>query len=466
MKSRFPDACIGAAVMRNRRGLRSTLQAGLLATILFTRALLPGIALASDQIPAPAQSRPIAVVGAAIHPVSGPDVPDGTILFDRGKITAIGTGIPVPPGAQVIDGRGRHVYPGLISADTYLGLTEIGAIRASNDYTETGRINPNVRAETAVNPESELIPVTRSNGILLTVVAPRGPLVAGLSALMRLDGWTWEEMTLKAPAALNVFWPSMIIRRGPGVVPGEEEQRAARDRQLEELKGAFRDARAYRRAKLTSGQAGGARHDSDRRWEAMVPVLEGKVPVVVWANEIQQIQAAVAWAEAESLRVIIGGGHDSWRVAGLLREKHIPVIVGGTHRLPDRRFEAYDTPFTLPAKLAEAGVPFAIMSPDEAPHARNLPYEAATAAAYGLPKDAALKAITLSPAQIFGIADRVGSLEVGKDATLIVTTGDPLEIRTQVEEAFIEGRRIDLSNKQTELYRKYRVKYGMEPRGK
>jgi imidazolonepropionase-like amidohydrolase len=437
-----------------------------LAAMLLVRAFVPGTTLASDQIPAPAQSGPIAIVGATIHPVSGPDVAGGTILFDKGKIVALGTAVQVPPGAQVIDGRGRHVYPGLISADTYLGLTEIGAIRASNDHTETGRINPNVRAETAVNPESELIPVTRSNGILLVVVAPRGPLVAGMSAVMRMDGWTWEEMTLKAPAALNVFWPSMIIRRGLSVSPGEEEQRAARDRQLEELKCAFRDARAYRQAKLASGQAGVSRHDSDRRWEAMVPVLEGKVPVVVWANEVQQIQAAVAWAEAESLRVIIGGGHDSWRVAGLLREKRIPVIVGGTHRLPDRRYEAFDTPFTLPAKLDAAGVQFAIMCPDEAPHARNLPYEAATAAAYGLPKDAALKAVTLNPAQMFGIADRVGSLEVGKDATLIVTTGDPLEIRTQVEEAFIEGRRIDLSNKQTELYRKYRVKYGMEPQWK
>jgi imidazolonepropionase-like amidohydrolase len=414
--------------------------------------------LASDQIPDPSQKQPIAIVGATIHPVSGPEVPGGTILFDKGKISAIGANVQTPPSAIIIDGRGRHVYPGLISPRTYLGLTEIGAARATNDYAEVGRINPNVRAETAVNPESEIIPVTRSNGILLAVVMPSGPLLSGMSAVIRLDGWTWEDMTMKSSAALNVTWPSMTINRNPSATPGEEDQRKERDRQLDELRNAFRDARAYMQAKRASGD-GGSTHKADLRWEAMIPVLEGKVPVVVWAEEIQQIQSAVSWAEAEGVRLIIGGGHDSWRVTGLLREKRIPVIVGGTHRLPYRRFEGFDTPFALPAKLAAAGVQFAIMNPDDTAHERSLPYEAATAAAYGLPKDEALKAITLYPAQIFGIADRVGTLEPGKDATLIVTTGDPLEIRTQVEMGFIEGRQIDMSNKQTALYKKYQVKY-------
>jgi imidazolonepropionase-like amidohydrolase len=336
---------------------------------------------------------------------------------------------------------------------------EIGAVRASRDFAETGRINPNVRAEVAVNPESEIIPVTRANGITTFVTSPRGGLISGLSAVMMSDGWTWEEMTLKAPAALEVQWPSMTIARGWWVTKSEEEQKKDRDRALTELAEAFRDARAYMAAKKAEGQKGIPHHNTDVRWEAMIPVLEGKVPVVVTATEVQQIQAAVAWAQQEGLRLIIKGGHDAWRVTDLLKRHGVPVLAGGIHRLPSRRFEKYDEPFTLPKKLYEAGIPFAIISEDEAPHERNLPYQAAQAAAYGLPKEEALKAITLYPAQIFGVADRIGSLEVGKDATLIVTTGDPLEIVTQVEMEFIQGRRIDLRSKHTMLYEKYKEKY-------
>ena len=414
---------------------------------------LPGLLQASDQIPGKAQQGPIAVVGATIHPVTGPVMEGGTILFDGGKIVALGASVSLPEGTERIDGTGRHVYPGLISADTYLGLTEIGAVRASNDRTETGRINPNVRAETAFNPESELIPVSRANGILTAVSSPAGGLISGTGAMMLMDGWTWEEMTFTSPAALYVSWPSMTINRAPWVRQTEEEQKKQRDQSLQELTGAFADARAYGRAKAAG------RTDIDLRWESMIPVLEGKVPVVIRADEAEQIQAAVAWAERESLRIIIAGGHDAWRVASLLKAKNIPVLAGGIHRLPSRRFEAYDEPFVLPKKLYDAGIPFAIISDGDAAHERSLPYHAATAAAYGLPRDEALRALTINPAQIFGVADRIGSLEPGKDATLIVTTGDPLEIRSQVEVAFIQGRRVDLSSRHTMLYEKYREKY-------
>jgi imidazolonepropionase-like amidohydrolase len=414
---------------------------------------------ASNQIPAKPQERTIAIVGATIHPVSGPAVERGTIVFDKGKITAIGANVQIPNGAEVIDASGKHVYPGLISPDTYLGLTEIGAVRASRDHTETGRINPNVRAEVAINPDSELFPVTRANGITMAVTFPRGGVIAGTSAAIMLDGWTWEEMTYKAPAALSVNWPRMTINRAPWVRQSEEEQKKERDAALKELADAFRDARAYMVARNAGQQRGVPYHNVDMRWEAMIPVLQRKVPVVVWAREVQQIQAAVAWAEQENIDLIIGGGHDAWRVADLLKQKNIPVLAGGIHRLPVRRFEAYDEPFLLPNKLHAAGIRFAIISEEEAPHERNLPYNASHAAAYGLPKDEALKAITLYPAQIFGIADKVGSLEIGKDATLIVTTGDPLEIMTNVEMEFIQGRKIDLTSRHTMLYEKYREKY-------
>jgi imidazolonepropionase-like amidohydrolase len=431
--------------------------------VLFLAILFFGAhhAEASDQIPAKSQERPVAIVGGTIHPVTGPPIQNGTIVFDKGTITAIGHDIPLPEGVETIQADGKHIYPALISADTYLGLIEIGAVRASNDRAEAGMINPNVRAETALNPESELIPVTRANGIAVAITAPSGGLISGTSAAMLLDGWTWEEMTLKAPAALNVHWPDMQL---PGAATAAELKKAREKREasIAELHKAFHDARAYMNAKQAEGGTDIPYHEIDSRWESMLPVLEGTVPVVVWANEARQIQSAVAWGDRENLRLIIGGGHDAWRVAGLLKERRIPVLVGGVHRLPGRRFEPYDTPFTLPARLYEAGITFAIITATSAPHERNLPYHAATAAAYGLPPDEALKAITLYPAEIFGIEDRVGSLEVGKDATLIVTTGDPLEITSQVEMQFIQGRRIDLTSRHTMLYEKYRVKYSQK----
>lgn len=421
--------------------------------------LISAYACASDDIPGKIQDHPIAITGATIHPVSGPVIEHGTILFDKGTIVSIGTPVQLPSNVEVINVDGKHVYPGLISSATTIGLSEIGSIRATVDVRETGPINPNIRAEVAVNPESELIPVARANGITLVAATPDGELIAGTSAMIMLDGWTWEEMTLKAPLAMNVIWPEMNILRRPYIRATEEEQKKERDAHLKELADAFRDARAYMTAKKAESEKGLPYHDVDVRWEAMIPVLEGKIPVVVWASDVQQIEAAVAWADREKINIIIGGGHDAWRVADLLKSRNIPVLAGGMQRLPDRRFEEYDEPEMLPMKLYRAGIRFAIITEDEPAHERNLPYQAARAAAFGLPKDEALRAITLSPAQIFGIANRVGSLDSGKDATLIVTTGDPLDIRSNVVMEFIQGKRVDLSSRHTRLYEKYREKY-------
>jgi imidazolonepropionase-like amidohydrolase len=447
------DTTMNTTLLLSSRTLRGLIVAFGLVSV--TTSAFSGI----GQMPAKPQEKPIAIINATIHPVSSPLIESGTILFDKGKIVAVGKDIALPQGTEVIDGSGKHIYPGLMSPDTYIGLMEIGAVRATRDFAETGQINPNVRAEVAVNPESEIIPVTRANGITTFVTAPRGGIISGLSAVMMSDGWTWEEMTLKAPAGLCVQWPAMTLRRGWWVTQSEEEQKKERDKALKELADAFRDARAYMNAKKAEQHKGIPYHNVDLRWEAMIPVLEGKVPVVVTATEVQQIQAAVAWAQQEGLKLIIRGGHDAWRVTDLLKKYDVPVLAGAVHRLPSRRFEKYDEPFTLPKKLFEAGIRFAIITEDEAPHERNLPYQAAQAAAYGLPKDEALKAITLYPAQIFGVADRIGSLEVGKDATLLVTTGDPLEIVTKVEMEFIQGRKVDLSSKHTILYEKYKEKY-------
>jgi imidazolonepropionase-like amidohydrolase len=431
----------------------------LLYAVSLVSVLISPTVYGSDQIPGKPQDHPIAIVGATIHPVSSPAIEKGTILFDKGRIVSLGAGIPIPQGTEVIDGAGKHVYPGLFSSNTTVGLVEIGAVRASRDMTEVGRINPNVRAEAAFNPDSELIPVLRANGITMAVSTPNGGVISGTSAVMMMDGWTWEDMTLKAPAALCVNWPDMSISKSPRWGKSEADQRKERELAIEELTGAFRDARAYMGAKQAESAQGIPYHDTDSRWEAMIPVLQGKVPVVVFADDILEIEAAVAWADREHLKLVIGSGHDAWRVADLPKKHDVAVLAGGIYRLPDRSFEEYDEPFLLPAKLFKAGVRFSIITADEPGHERNLPYHAATAAAYGLPKEEALRAITLSPAEIFGVADRVGSLDPGKDATLIVTTGDPLEIESNVTMEFIQGRKVDLSSKQTALFEKYKEKY-------
>lgn len=418
------------------------------------------VAMGSPEVPGAPQETAIALVGATVCPVSAPPLEDATLVFDQGRVTALGRNVAIPPGAKRIDVRGRRVYPGLINAYSQLGLVEIGAVRATRDYAETGTVNPNARAETAFNPDSELIPVTRSDGVLLSLVAPSGGLISGTSAVMRLDGWTPEDMTLKAPAGMHVEWPRMSPaadwKKGePG--PSQEAQAKTRDDALALLERTFADARAYQKARAAQGPGAG-RHAVDLRWEAMLPVLEGKLPLVVAADEIQQIQAAVAFARRERVRLILYGGYDAPHGASLLKEHRVPVIVSTVHRLPLRRDDAYDAPYSLPERLRAAGVRFCIASQNTS-NARNLPCEAGMAVAYGLPPDEALKAITLYPAQILGVADRVGSLEVGKDATLIVTDGDVLDTPTHVEAAFLEGRAVDLDNRHKRLWRKYQEKH-------
>lgn len=415
--------------------------------------------LAASEIPAKPQDHPIVLSGGTIHTVSGAVIENGMILFDKGKILAVGSNIQIPAGAEKIDVVGKHIYPGLIDANSVIGLTEIGAVRATNDLTETGSINANVRAEVAINPESEIIPVTRANGITVAVTRPGGGVISGTAAAIMLDGWTWEDLTLRAPVGLAVNWPPMTINRAWWEQRSEEDQKKARDRALSELRNAFRDARAYLKAKQSEKTDGVPYHNTDLRWEAMAPVLEGRIPVLVNAEEVQQIQSAVAWAEQENVKVVIVGGYDAWRLTDLLKAKNIPVVVNPIHRTPWRRWEPYDDPATLPKKLFDAGVRFCIAGESGASNERNVPYHAATAASYGLSKEEALKAVTVYPAQILGIADRVGSLEVGKDATLIVTDGDPLEIMSNVTMEFIQGKNITLQSRHTHFYEKYKEKY-------
>ena len=414
--------------------------------------------LSSDQMPAPNQDHPILIQGGTIHTISHGILENADILFVDGKITSVGHNLDIPAEAEIIDASGQHVFPGLISAGSTLGLQEIGAVRATRDYAEVGAVNPNVRANVSYNPDSELIPITRSNGVLLALSVPRSGLVSGTSSLMMLDGWTWEDATLKHPVGLHLFWPSMNI---PKPKPGKQKEKKDKDSRLKSIQkidDLIQESRAYAQLKAT----GSPSFKHDLRLEGMLPVISGEIPVFIHANEVRQIEAAVYWAERQSVKMVLVGGKDSWRVTQLLKDREIPVIYTQTHSTPMRRFEQYDQAFITPSQLYEAGIKFCISnseSPFQTPHIRNLPYYAAKAASYGLSWKEALRSITLSPAEIFGVEEKVGSLEASKDATLFIADGDILDVRTQVNMAFIYGRRVDLSDRHKTLYSKYRNKY-------
>jgi len=429
----------------------------LILTMLLLTMLLAG---ASGAAPS-ARERPLAITGATLHRVNGPDLERGTVLVGTdGRIADVGAAdrVPIPADAERVDATGLHVYPGWINANTVLGLVEIGAVRATNDVAEVGALNPGARAEVAINPSSELIPVTRANGVLVALTAARGGLIAGTSALIALDGWTWEEMTIKAPVAMHVQWPGMGLDRRPEAKKKIEEQIEAREKQIRELTQAFAQAAAYWQARAVAGEKGVPPRDEDVAWAAMRPVVERKIPLVIEANDIAQIHAALEWTEAQDLDMILAGGKDAWRVANELARRQIPVILNGVNDLPARSYEPYDTPYANAVRLHAAGVTVLFSTgPGSfgAANARNLPYEAAKAVAFGLPREAAIRALTLDAAEVFGMADRLGSIDRGKDATLILVDGDPLEAAGQVRRAWIAGRDVDLENRHQRLYEKY-----------
>jgi imidazolonepropionase-like amidohydrolase len=397
----------------------------------------------------------IALVGGTVHPVSGPDIANGTVVIADGKIAAVGANVPVPAGAKVIDVSGKHVYPTLVPAATNLGLVEISAARATVDTAEIGDVNPDARADVAMNFDSELLPVTRSAGVLVAGVTPTGGIVSGSGAAMKLDGWTREDATLRAPAYLTVAWPDLAIDRSPLARFSVRIQEKRRDEALAKLKDVFAEARGYGKARGAEGKAGVPRHDFDPRLEALLPVIDGKIPVLVVADRLAQIRAALAWAKDENVKIVIGGGRDAWRAATELAAAGVPVVLDPVIGLPTRADEPYDLPYAAPGILSKAGVRVAI-SEGDSQFARNLAHQASVAEAYGMPRDKALAAITLEPARILGIADRVGSLEPGKDATLFVSDRDVLDFRYNVVAAYVDGRLLDLSDRHKRLYERYR----------
>jgi len=419
--------------------------------------LLAWTAAAAAQDKATASPRTFSIVGATIHPVSGPDVAGGTIVVRDGKIASISPGTAPEPGAPVVDGKGKHVYPSLFPPMTVLGLEEIDAVRATLDKQELGGINPAARADVAINYDSELLPVARSGGVLVAGVTPIGGIIAGTAVATKLDGWTREDATLKAPAAITIYWPDLRINRSPDASRTVKKQEKTRDEALERLKEAFRDARAYGKARAAEKTAGVPRHDFDPRLDALLPAIDGAIPVVVHAQRLAQIRDAMKWASEEKLRLVIWGGADAWRMADELAKAGVPVILESPLVLPVREDDPYDAQFADAGVLDRAGVRVAFNDGgDDASNVRNFPQLAAMAVAYGYPREKALASLTLEPARILGVDGRIGSLEPGKDATLILTDGDILDLRTRVVGAYIDGRALDLSDRQKRLYERYR----------
>ncbi len=416
--------------------------------------------LATALAAAAAPSGTVALVGGMVHPVGAPDIAHGTVLIQGGKIAAVGKNVNLPPGAQVVDTSGKHVYPSLFPPLTQLGLVEISSVRATVDTTEVGEINPHARGDLAMNFDSELLPVARSAGILLAGVTPNGGIVSGSVAAMKLEGWTREDATLKAPAAVMVNWPDLRIDRSPQARFSVRLQEKRRDEALEKLKEVFAEARAYSRARAAEGKPGVPRHDRDPRLEALLPAIEGKIPVIIGAEDVRQIRAALKWAAEEDLRAAIAGGADGWRIADELVRAKVPVVVDPTLRIPRREDEAYDTQYAGAARLAKAGVRV-IFNDGGSSGGRGGPggpltHQAAMAVAFGFPRDQAVAAMTLEPAKLLGVADRVGSLEPGKDATLFIADGDILDLRSRVIAAYVDGRALDLGDRQKRLYERYR----------
>lgn len=414
---------------------------------------------AQSTIPNSPGTKPtVAIRNATIVPVTSAPIARGTIVFANGVITAIGTDVAVPAGATVIDGTGLSVYPGMIDSGSSVGLIETDSVAGTVDTAELGELNPNAQAAVAINPHSELVPVTRVSGVTHVVSTPEGGIVSGQSALIQLAGWTPPEMVVKAPAAMHIRFPR--IRSAPLVeVPADEDaekdRRKSYTRDLDRLRDLFRDARAYAKAAAArTADSRVRRFDRDLILEALVPVVEGRLPVVMHANLARDIKAALEFADEFELKVILSGAQDIGRVIPEVKRRNIPVLLGPLLALPAREDDPYDLLFSNAKTLHDNGIRFAIQTQDSH-NTRNLPYNAAAAAAFGLPKEEALKAVTLYPAQIFGVADRMGSLEVGKQANVILTDGDPLEIRTNVHRVFIAGEDIPMESRHTLLHKKF-----------
>ena len=400
--------------------------------------------------PAQPQSQNIVLTHATIHIGNGNVINDGMILFRDGKIISVGPTEPVKDNAKIIDCTGKQIYPGLIDAVTNLGLEEISAVRATSDEYELGNISTNIQSMWAYNTDSKIINTVRSNGILLCNVIPQGGIISGASSVMQLDAWNWEDAVYKANNGIHFNMPSLTRFGNPDSDPVGDAQK-----QIDEVRTFFRQAKAY---------LAETKHDNTNlKFESVKGLFNQSQIFYVHCNYVKEMMMAVEFAKEFGFRTVIVGGTDSWQIAAYLKQNNIAVILAEPHRLPSMQDDDIDQPFKTPYMLQQAGVTFCISNNDQSTKFRNLPFSAGTAVAYGLTKEQALQAITLNAAKLLGIDNTAGSIEAGKDANIIVTDGDILDMKlSNVIYAFIQGRQINLDNKQKQLYEKYKYKYGVK----
>lgn len=420
----------------------------------------------ANVLPAPAQKGLMYVKNVTIHVGNGTVIENGVIVVKDGKIEKVGKDIVVPADAtNVIDGQGKQVYPGLILPISTLGLVEISSIRASNDAREIGDMNPNVRSIVAYNTDSKVINTLRSNGILAANIVPQGSFLAGSSSVVQLDAWNWQDASLKTDGGMHLYMPSLMPRpsfgRRGGGAPGGPNPGVESDpvkeglQQLENLKSFFREAKAY--------LAAPTHEEVNLKFEAVKDLLAKKQKFYVHANTVKQMLVALDFVKEFGFDLVLVGASESWQIADLLKQHNVSVILQQMHSLPTTTDDDVDQPYKAAAALQKAGVLFAISDDDSQTRGRNLAFNAGTAVTYGLDKEQALAAITLNAAKLMGVADKTGSIEPGKEANFIISSGDILDMATSnVTDAFIQGRKVNLDDKQKQLNDRYEQKYELK----
>lgn len=427
----------------------------------------PAALAQSNVLPAPAQKGVMYVTNAIIHVGNGKVMEKGTIVVRDGKIEKVGADISIPAGeTNITDAKGKHVYPGLILPTSSLGLTEISSVRATNDVREIGEMNPNVRSIVAYNTDSKVINTLRSNGILAANIIPQGSFLAGSSSVVQLDAWTWTDAALQTDGGMHLYMPSLIPRPafgrfgggGPGGpnagMPQSDPVKEGLEK-IENLKAFFREAKAY--------HATATHEETNLKYEAVKNLFDKKQKFYVHASQVKQMLVALDFVREFGFDLVIVGGSESWQIADLLKQHNVSVILQQMHSLPTSNDDDVDQPYKAAAVLQKAGVTFAISDDDGQTRGRNLPFNAGTAVTYGLSKEDALAAITLNAAKIMGVADKTGSIEAGKEANFIISSGDILDMSTSnVTDAFIQGRKINLDDKQKQLNDRYEQKYDIK----
>lgn len=416
-----------------------------------------------DVYPAASYTGVLFITNATIHVGNGQIIANGTIKVNNGKIEQVGANIAVPADAKVVDGKGKQVYPGLILPITDVGLKEIGSgVRGSNDFLEIGEYNPTIRSIVAYNTDSKIINTLKANGILLACVAPEGGVISGSSSVVQLDAWNWEDAAYKMENGIHLHLPSFIVRFGrrggfpglPGAAPATDPVKEALDK-IAEIKEFFAAAKAYLQEP--------AHKETNLKYEAVKGLFDKKQKLFIYADQVKQMLAAIDFVKQFGFDVVLVGASESWQIAGLLKQNNIAVILNQEHSLPSTEDDDVDQPYKTPFMLQKAGVLFALNDDNAESRYRNLAFNAGTAVAYGLTKEEALQAITLNAAIILGVADRTGSIEAGKDANIIISEGDVLDMKSSIiTAAFIQGRQVSLDNKQHQLYERYKYKYGLK----